>query len=181
GRRPAATAAGDDARAAGGHAGDLGPRRVLCAHRAAHRAAGERDARRGAADLPAPAQRDLADAGRHAAGRHRRLARAWPARGMRTRVLAGLALVAFAAQTAVAQVPKKDDPIQAEQRKLREAEQQLKEERRKAAEAREKETSILAELDRVEQRLADKQRDIARLDGRIKKAQADVTSLRGEV
>ena len=100
---------------------------------------------------------------------------------MRTRVLAGLALVAFAAQTAVAQVPKKDDPIQAEQRKLREAEQQLKEERRKAAEAREKETSILAELDRVEQRLADKQRDIARLDGRIKKAQADVTSLRGEV
>ena len=100
---------------------------------------------------------------------------------MRTRVLAGLALVAFAAQTAVAQGPKKDDPIQAEQRKLREAEQQLKEERRKAAEAREKETSILAELDRVEQRLADKQRDIARLDGRIKKAQADVTSLRGEV
>ena len=100
---------------------------------------------------------------------------------MRTRVLAGLALVAFAAQTAVAQVPKKDDPIQAEQRKLREAEQQLKEERRKAAEAREKETSILAELDRIEQRLADKQRDIARLDGRIKKAQADVTSLRGEV
>jgi len=100
---------------------------------------------------------------------------------MRPRVLAGLALVAFAAQTAVAQVPKKDDPIQAEQRKLREAEQQLKEERRKAAEAREKETSILAELDRVEQRLADKQRDIARLDGRIRKAQADVTTLRGEV
>ena len=74
-----------------------------------------------------------------------------------------------------------DDPLQTEQRKLREAEQQLKEERRKAAEAREKETSILAELDRIEQRLADKQRDIARLDGRIKKAQADVTSLRGEV
>jgi len=100
---------------------------------------------------------------------------------MRTRVLAGLALVALTTQTAVAQGPKKDDPIQAEQRKLREAEQQLKEERRKAAEARERETSILAELDRVEQRLADKQRDIARLDGRIKKAQVDVTSLRGEV
>ena len=40
---------------------------------------------------------------------------------MRTRVLAGLALVALAAHTAVAQGPKKDDPIQAEQRKLREA------------------------------------------------------------
>jgi murein hydrolase activator len=100
---------------------------------------------------------------------------------MTARVVAGLVVVALAAQTALAQGPKKDDPIQAEQRKLREAEQQLKEERRKAAEAREKETSILAELDRVEQRLADKQRDIARLDGRIRKAQADVLGLRGEV
>ena len=112
---------------------------------------------------------------------------------MSPRPLAGLTVLALvaalAATSAVAQAPRKDagkkdepkDALQSEQRKLREAEQQLKEERRKAAEAREKETSILAELDRVEQRLADKQRDIARLDGRIKKAQADVTSLRGEV
>jgi len=101
---------------------------------------------------------------------------------MRPRVLVALALAGALASThALAQAPKKDDPLQTEQRKLREAEQQLKEERRKAAEAREKETSILAELDRVEQRLADKQRDIVRLDGRIKRAQGDVTSLRGEV
>jgi septal ring factor EnvC (AmiA/AmiB activator) len=84
-------------------------------------------------------------------------------------------------ETAKKDEPRKDDPIQAEQRKLREAEQQLKEERRKAAEAREKETSILAELERVEQRLADKQRDIARLENRIRRAQTDVTTLRGEV
>jgi len=77
--------------------------------------------------------------------------------------------------------PKKEDPIQSEQRKLREAEQQLKEERRKAAEARDKETSLLAELDQVEQRLADKQREIGRFDIRIKRAQGDVISLRGEV
>jgi septal ring factor EnvC (AmiA/AmiB activator) len=77
--------------------------------------------------------------------------------------------------------PKKEDPIQAEQRKLREAEQQLKEERRKAAAARDKETSLLAELDQVEQRLADKQRDIGRLDKRIKRVQTDVLALRGEV
>ena len=112
---------------------------------------------------------------------------------MSRRPLAGLtvlALVAALATTsAIAQAPRKDagkkdepkDAIQTEQRKLRETEEQLKEERRKAAEAREKETSILAELDRVEQRLADKQRDIVRLDTRIKKAQGDVTSLRGEV
>ncbi len=86
-----------------------------------------------------------------------------------------------AAAVATAQVPKKEDPLQAEQRKLRDAEQQLKEERRKAAEAREKETSLLAELDQVEQRLADKQREIGRLDTRIKRAQGDVLALRGEV
>ena len=119
---------------------------------------------------------------------------------MSARPLVGLTVVAFAAalaaSSAVAQAPRKDtarkeepkkddgrkeDAIQAEQRKLREAEQQLKEERRKAAEAREKETSILAELDRVEQRLADKQRDIARLDGRIRRTQAEMTGLRGEI
>ena len=97
-----------------------------------------------------------------------------------------LAVVVALGAPAAAQGPRKDgprkeDPLQAEQRKLREAEQQLKEEKRKAAEAREKETSILAELDRVEQRLADKQREIARLETRIRKAQADVTGLRGEV
>jgi murein hydrolase activator len=112
---------------------------------------------------------------------------------MTPRPRVGIALVALAvalaASSAVAQAPrkdaaKKDDSsaaLQTEQRKLREAEEQLKEERRKAAEAREKETSILAELDRVEQRLADKQRDIGRLDTRIKKAQGDVVALRGEV
>ena len=111
---------------------------------------------------------------------------------MSPRPFVGLAVLALAAAlaatSAVAQAPRKDagkkdepkDAIQTEQRRLRETEEQLKEERRKAAEAREKETSILAELDRVEQRLADKQRDIARLDARIKRAQGDVTSLRGE-
>ncbi len=100
------------------------------------------------------------------------------------RLLAVVALAALAAAPAAAQAPRKDagrDPLQAEQRKLREAEQQLKEERRKAAEARDRETSILAELDRVEQRLADKQRDIVRLDGRIRKTQAEILGLRGEI
>lgn len=100
---------------------------------------------------------------------------------MTYRALAALAVAGVLASSHALAQAKKDDPLQAEQRKLREAEEKLKEEKRKAAEAREKETSILAELDRVEQRLADKQRDIARLDGRIKKAQSDVTSLRGEV
>ena len=104
-------------------------------------------------------------------------------RGVRVlAVVAGALAVAAGASLAGAQARKDGgDSVQAEQRKLRETEQQLKEERRKAAEARDKESSLLAELDQVEQRLADKQRDIARLDGRIKRAQADVLGLRGEV
>jgi murein hydrolase activator len=97
-------------------------------------------------------------------------------------LVAGALAVAAGASLAGAQSRKDGgDSLKAEQRKLRDTEQQLKEERRKAAEARDKETSLLAELDQVEQRLADKQRDISRLDGRIKRAQADVLALRGEV
>jgi murein hydrolase activator len=96
------------------------------------------------------------------------------------RLLAALALTTVALPV-FAQGPRKDDPIQAEQRKLRQTEQQIRDERRKAAEARARETSVLAELEQVEQRLADKHKEIARLDTRITRAQSEVTGLRGEV
>jgi len=96
------------------------------------------------------------------------------------RLVAVGALVALAAPV-FAQAPKKEDPIQAEQRKLRHTEQQLRDEKRKAAEARARETSLLAELDQVERQLADKHKQIARLDGRITRTQAEVTGLRGEI
>ena len=96
------------------------------------------------------------------------------------RLLATLALTAVALPV-FAQAPRKDDPIQAEQRKLRQTEQQIRDEKRKAAEARARETSVLAELEQVEQRLADKHKEIARLDTRITRAQSEVTGLRGEV
>jgi murein hydrolase activator len=96
------------------------------------------------------------------------------------RLLAVAALVGLAVP-ALAQAPKKEDPIQAEQRKLRHTEQQLRDEKRKAAEARARETSLLAELDHVEQQLADKHKQIARLDGRITRTQAEVVGLRGEI
>jgi septal ring factor EnvC (AmiA/AmiB activator) len=95
-------------------------------------------------------------------------------------LLAVLALVSVA-MPVLAQTPRKDDPIQAEQHKLRQTEQKLRDEKRKAAEARARETSLLAELDRVEQQLADKHKQIAQLDGRIRRTQAEVTGLRGEI
>ena len=89
-----------------------------------------------------------------------------------------LAIGVAAAQTA----PKKaDDPISAEQKRLQQTEKQLREEKQKAAEARARETSVLAELEVIEQRLADKQREVVRLDTRIKRAAGDVKSLRGEI
>src|SRR5438445_6169689 len=90
-------------------------------------------------------------------------------------VLALLAVVPAAGQT------RGDDPIQAEQRKLQQTQKQLREERERAAAARARETSLLAELEEIERRLAGKQRDAARLEARIKQAQNDVTMFRGEI
>jgi septal ring factor EnvC (AmiA/AmiB activator) len=90
-------------------------------------------------------------------------------------VLAVLAVVPAAAQT------RRDDPLQAEQRKLQQTQKQLKEERERAAAARARETSILADLEEIERRLSAKQRDVARLETRIKKAQSDVVMFRGEI
>jgi murein hydrolase activator len=97
----------------------------------------------------------------------------------RARVALALALLSLAAPVP-AQTPKKED-LQAEQRKLRQTEQQLRDEKRKAAEARARETSLLAELDQVEQQLANKQKQIHRLDGRISRTQSEIAGLRGEI
>ena len=103
------------------------------------------------------------------------------------RVLAGLLALALTAPAAAQQAApgpsprKSEDSLQAEQRKLQQTEQQIREERKKAADARARETSVLAELDQIENRLADKQREMGRLDTRIRKAQADVGSLRTEI
>ncbi len=79
------------------------------------------------------------------------------------------------------QQTKREDAVQAEQRKLRDTERRLREEREKAAEAKKKESSLLAELEDIDRRLSDKQRELARLDTRIQRAQADVTALHGEI
>ncbi|HXH82906.1 MAG TPA: peptidoglycan DD-metalloendopeptidase family protein, partial [Candidatus Tectomicrobia bacterium] len=79
------------------------------------------------------------------------------------------------------QAKKGDDALQAEKRKLEQAEQRLKEERRRAAEAKARESSVLAELEEVEKRLEAKQKEITRLDARIRRVQADVAGLRAEI
>jgi septal ring factor EnvC (AmiA/AmiB activator) len=101
----------------------------------------------------------------------------------RVRALLAVALGAsvLAAPMASGQPKRGEVSISAEQRKLQQTERQLREERRKAAEARARESSVLAELEVIDKRLKDKQRQIARLDARMKRAAGDVQSLRGEV
>jgi len=77
--------------------------------------------------------------------------------------------------------PKRDDTLQGEQKKLQQTQKRLKEEREKAAAARARETSLLAELEQIDQRLADKQAEVARLEVRITRTRSDIGALRAEV
>lgn len=76
---------------------------------------------------------------------------------------------------------KSEDPLQAEQRRLQETQRQLKQEREKAAEARRRETSLLAELEDTETRLAEKRAEVARLDRQTRRVQAEIAALRGDI
>lgn len=76
---------------------------------------------------------------------------------------------------------RRDDPIQSEKKKLEQTQKQLREEREKAADARRRETSLLAELEQIDRRLADKQRDVTRLDARVRGVQTEIQSLGGEI
>src|SRR5438093_6435414 len=122
--------------------------------------------------VTAPRRGDLAR-------RARRLAGARRPRAMSRATLA-LALAVLAVAPAAAQT-RRDDPLQAEQRKLQQTQKQLKEEKERAAAARARETSLLAELEEIERRLVAKKAEVARLEARIKKAQSDVQLFRGEI
>jgi murein hydrolase activator len=71
--------------------------------------------------------------------------------------------------------------IRGEQERLQQTQKQLREQRAKAEDARRREGSVLTDLDWTTRRLADKQREVARLDTHIRRAQGEVASLRGEI
>jgi septal ring factor EnvC (AmiA/AmiB activator) len=108
------------------------------------------------------------------------------------RVAAGLILVASAIGVGpgLAQ-QKKDDrsaadkqtdqKLHSEQKRLLETQRQLKEEREKAADAKRRETSLLADLEQIDRRLAEKHGEIRQLDQRIQRVQSDVQTLRAEI
>jgi len=67
------------------------------------------------------------------------------------------------------------------QRDLQQTQKRLKEERLKAADARKREASVLSELEAIDQRLSEKRKQVAVIDGRLRRAQADVGDLQGEI
>jgi murein hydrolase activator len=97
------------------------------------------------------------------------------------RALALVASLAVLAAIPVAAQPRRDDPLQAEQRKLQQTQKQLKEEKERVAAARARERSILAELEEIDRGLVAKQREVVKLEARIKRAQSDIVLFRGEI
>jgi septal ring factor EnvC (AmiA/AmiB activator) len=94
--------------------------------------------------------------------------------------IAALLALALAGAPAVAQ--KRDGAdIGDKQQDLRQTQKRLNEERKKAADAKKREAGLLAELESIDKRVADKRRQVVTLDGRIKKAQADIGDFQADI
>ena len=91
------------------------------------------------------------------------------------------ALAALGVGLAAPAGAQKSSEVTERTRALQQKQQQLKEERARAAEARKREASVLAELEEVEKRLADKRKQVAALDLRTRKAQGEVVALQAEI
>ena len=90
-----------------------------------------------------------------------------------------LALVV--ALPAAGQQKKDGAELNEKERALQQAQKRLKEERTKAADARKREAGILSELETIDRRLDDKRKQVALLDGRIRRTQAEMGDLQRDI
>ena len=89
---------------------------------------------------------------------------------------------ALLAPAVLAQVPKRESvEIGDKQQDLQQTQKRLLEERQKAADARKREAGVLSELEGIDRRLSDKRQQVVALDTRLRRAQADVGELQGEI
>jgi septal ring factor EnvC (AmiA/AmiB activator) len=104
-------------------------------------------------------------------------------RGARLALLLALLAPALLVPAALAQAPKREGgaEIGDKQRDLQQTQKRLREERQKAADARKREASVLSELEAIDQRLTNKRKQVATLDGRMRKAQSDIADLQAEI
>ncbi|MDO8476540.1 MAG: peptidoglycan DD-metalloendopeptidase family protein [Candidatus Rokubacteria bacterium] len=92
-----------------------------------------------------------------------------------------LFLVLALALPATGQQKKDGADLNEKERALQQAQKRLKEERTKAAEARKREAGILSELETIDRRLNDKRKQVALLDGRIRRTQAEMGDLQRDI
>jgi len=92
-----------------------------------------------------------------------------------------LFLVLVLALPAAGQQKKDGGELNEKERALQQAQKRLKEERAKAAEARKREAGILFELETIDRRLNDKRKQVALLDGRIRRTQAEMSDLQHDI
>jgi murein hydrolase activator len=85
------------------------------------------------------------------------------------------------AAPAAGQQKKDSGDLSDKERALQQTQKRLKEERAKAADARKREAGLLSELETIDRRLNDKRKQVALLDGRIKRTQAEVGDLQRDV
>ena len=91
-------------------------------------------------------------------------------------------VLALLAPAVLAQVPKRESAeIGDKQQDLQQTQKRLLEERQKAADARKREAGVLSELEGIDRRLSDKRQQVVALDTRLRRAQADVGELQGEI
>jgi len=96
--------------------------------------------------------------------------------------LATAAALALALAGAPAGAQKRDGAdIGERQQDLRQTQKRLNEERQKAADAKKREAGLLAELESIDKRVTDKRKQVVTLDGRIKKAQADIGDFQTDI
>ncbi len=96
------------------------------------------------------------------------------------RVALGLVAALLLAAPAAAQ-RRDEQALRQKEQSLEQTQKQLREERAKAAEAKRRETSLLSELEAIEQALGGKRRELGALNARIVKAQTEIRRLEGEI
>ena len=101
-------------------------------------------------------------------------------RGMIRLATAAALALALAGAPAVAQKRGGAD-IGEKQQDLQKTQKRLNEERQKAADAKKREAGLLAELESIDNRVTDKRKQVVTLDGRIKKAQADIGDFQTDI
>ncbi len=92
-----------------------------------------------------------------------------------------LLLVFVLAVPAAGQQKKDSGDLNDKERALQQTQKRLKEERAKAAEARKREAGILSDLEAIDRRLNDKRKQVASLDGRIRRTQAEMSDLQQDI